>query len=223
MLPGDLAQPLLSLRDDRWRQSRNQRAPVSLIGCSETTLGHEREPMMDRRTQTRMVGAAVMMVASATVGLVAGRMSAWVVPVETARSPEVRSVKPKTAEPPKPVVLALPSSEPQAQLHTEPTRRDVPQGQEVPLNVATGYATPEMSASAAPPQLTIVNPHSATSDFDAGDEGTLQLETVSPAVATGSLDSAVAQCERRYSSFRRSDGTYQPFGSGTRRPCPLLR
>src|SRR5262245_40902969 len=33
----------------------------------------------------------------------------------------------------------------------------------------------------------------------------------------------LAACERRYSSFRRSDGTYQPFGGGPRQRCPLLR
>lgn len=33
----------------------------------------------------------------------------------------------------------------------------------------------------------------------------------------------IAACERRYSSFRRSDGTYQPYGGGPRQRCPLLR
>lgn len=33
----------------------------------------------------------------------------------------------------------------------------------------------------------------------------------------------IAACERRYSSFRRSDGTYQPYGGGARQRCPLLR
>ena len=33
----------------------------------------------------------------------------------------------------------------------------------------------------------------------------------------------IAACERRYSSFRRNDGTYQPFGGGPRQRCPLLR
>jgi hypothetical protein len=33
----------------------------------------------------------------------------------------------------------------------------------------------------------------------------------------------VEECERRYSSFRRSDGTYQPFGGGPRQRCPHLR
>ena len=38
------------------------------------------------------------------------------------------------------------------------------------------------------------------------------------------LDQAgIEECERRYSSFRRSDGTYQPFGRSTREPCPFLR
>lgn len=31
------------------------------------------------------------------------------------------------------------------------------------------------------------------------------------------------KCTRRYSSFRRSDGTYQPFNRPTREVCPLLR
>jgi BA14K-like protein len=33
----------------------------------------------------------------------------------------------------------------------------------------------------------------------------------------------IAACEKRYSSFRRSDGTYQPYGGGARQRCPLLR
>ena len=33
----------------------------------------------------------------------------------------------------------------------------------------------------------------------------------------------LAACAKRYSSFRRSDGTYQPFGRGRRQRCPLLR
>ena len=38
-----------------------------------------------------------------------------------------------------------------------------------------------------------------------------------------SADDTAGQCERRYSSFRRSDGTYQPFDGGPRKRCPLLR
>jgi len=38
-----------------------------------------------------------------------------------------------------------------------------------------------------------------------------------------SADATAGQCERRYSSFRRSDGTYQPFDGGPRKRCPLLR
>jgi hypothetical protein len=33
----------------------------------------------------------------------------------------------------------------------------------------------------------------------------------------------VTACEGRYASFRRSDGTYQPFNSTLRERCPLLR
>jgi hypothetical protein len=34
---------------------------------------------------------------------------------------------------------------------------------------------------------------------------------------------AIMECERRYNSFRRSDGTYQPYNSSSRERCPLLR
>ena len=34
---------------------------------------------------------------------------------------------------------------------------------------------------------------------------------------------AIMECERRYNSFRRGDGTYQPYNSPTRELCPLLR
>ena len=33
----------------------------------------------------------------------------------------------------------------------------------------------------------------------------------------------IAECESRYSSFRRSDGTYQPYGRSSREFCPYLR
>jgi len=33
----------------------------------------------------------------------------------------------------------------------------------------------------------------------------------------------IAECESRYTSFRRSDGTYQPYGRSSRELCPFLR
>jgi BA14K-like protein len=33
----------------------------------------------------------------------------------------------------------------------------------------------------------------------------------------------IAECESRYTSFRRSDGTYQPYGRSSRELCPYLR
>jgi hypothetical protein len=39
----------------------------------------------------------------------------------------------------------------------------------------------------------------------------------------GATAPGFAECERRYSSFRASDGTYQPYGSGSRARCPHLR
>jgi hypothetical protein len=36
-------------------------------------------------------------------------------------------------------------------------------------------------------------------------------------------EAGAGECERRFSSFRRSDGTYQPFGSSGRARCPYLQ
>ncbi len=37
------------------------------------------------------------------------------------------------------------------------------------------------------------------------------------------VDDAFDACAARYRSFRFSDGTYQPYGGGSRRLCPYLR
>ena len=68
------------------------------------------------------------------------------------------------------------------------------------------------------PNVKLINPGEA--DLGAAAEPTkpeadlADIETDRPGVAA---------CEKRYSSFRRSDGTYQPFGGGPRLRCPLLR
>ena len=50
-----------------------------------------------------------------------------------------------------------------------------------------------------------------------------QTASSSQRLENGPPSSGVEECERRYSSFRREDGTYQPFDGGPRRRCPHLR
>jgi hypothetical protein len=57
-------------------------------------------------------------------------------------------------------------------------------------------------------------PRVATESARAADANQLESETDRQDIAA---------CEKRYSSFRRSDGTYQPYGGGARQRCPLLR
>jgi len=69
------------------------------------------------------------------------------------------------------------------------------------------------------PNVQLINPGQdnapgvATESARAADAGQLESETDRQDIAA---------CERRYSSFRRSDGTYQPYGGGARQRCPLL-
>ena len=59
---------------------------------------------------------------------------------------------------------------------------------------------------------TTIAPRSRHRDIDDDVYGTTERE-----------NGAATECERRYVSFRRSDGTYQPFNSTMRERCPLLR
>jgi hypothetical protein len=69
------------------------------------------------------------------------------------------------------------------------------------------------------PNVKLINP-------SAPDPSVAPAEPLKPEadVAESEADrQGIAACERRFSSFRRSDGTYQPFGGGPRLRCPLLR
>jgi hypothetical protein len=62
-------------------------------------------------------------------------------------------------------------------------------------------------------QWTVLEPRQRPSEDDGAN----------PISADRPEQAVVMECERRYASFRRSDGTYQPFNSRSRELCPLLR
>lgn len=76
-------------------------------------------------------------------------------------------------------------------------------------------------ANSRVPNVTLINPSdedaraAATEPATRSEAGMAEIE--------GADRYGIAACERRYSSFRRNDGTYQPFGGGPRQRCPLLR
>ena len=122
---------------------------------------------------------------------------------------------PTPSEVPAAAVIATPSQEPPKPV-VAPNWR-----------AASGDRTPSAVANdeegGAAPSVKVINPTpgdrraaaaEAVSKSDGNDSGGAETEIDRPGITA---------CERRYSSFRRSDGTYQPYGGGSRQRCPLLR
>jgi BA14K-like protein len=82
-------------------------------------------------------------------------------------------------------------------------------------------ASADDEANSPLPNVTLINPSqedalaAAAEPAAKSEAGTAEIEAADR--------QGIAACERRYSSFRRNDGTYQPFGGGPRQRCPLLR
>jgi hypothetical protein len=90
----------------------------------------------------------------------------------------------------------------------------------LPATPSPGVA-PE--AKKSPQGVTLLNPGKVDAGPDGQDLGRRGPETPAFDRAVGAASPTAQECERRYSSFRQSDGTYQPFGGGPRVRCPLLR
>jgi BA14K-like protein len=91
----------------------------------------------------------------------------------------------------------------------------------------SGSVSGNAEDSSRAPNVKLINPGEASSSNPGEPERSAAAAgPTKPAadVAESETDRQdIAACERRYSSFRRSDGTYQPFGGGARLRCPLLR
>ena len=87
--------------------------------------------------------------------------------------------------------------------------------------------TRQREAAKAPGgDVVLVNPEWKQAPSKADREPDAERRAYRPEAETGqgrfADESAFAKCESRYSSFRPSDGTYQPYGRSTREPCPFL-
>jgi hypothetical protein len=212
-----------------------------------------------------MLAAVVMMTASACVGFVAGRMSAWVIPVEdahavptatgsidaapatatasaidrheaTAKSPSAvtkvgerlkrllekssaAASQPRAAAEPASTAAAVAPAAPPVAPAAKPAPAAIVEAQQPP---PAAQPVQPRNSEAATRGVTLLNP--GQGDARRGDA----QPTLVAAAPAGDIDpvrqqAALEECERRFTSFRRTDGTYQPHGGGPRTLCPLLR
>ncbi len=188
----------------------------------------------DHARFTRVIAASALIVAGWVFGFFSGRMSAWVFPVanpnlvaikaslkpaqQPAVTPEV--TKPQAEEKERPSLalspaatqpeqssLKPPDTPAQARADAPPIESEKPEPMAKPSPRGAVLVNPEWTA---PPVAETVPPPSA--------------ETDSPrAERNRATEAAMVECERRYSSFRASDGTYQPYDRSSRVRCRLLR
>jgi BA14K-like protein len=134
-----------------------------------------------------------------------------------------------TAEPPKPLPLPGPPRQSGSNRHpaTESGASAAPAPQSVDAGAESrrpqGNERGSTVASNPKPiesKVTLINPDGANAARD--------TSRSTPATSAGAQNpdakaGGFEECERRYSSFRREDGTYQPYGGGVRVRCPHLR
>ena len=181
----------------------------------------------DEGRSARVVAAIALLVAGWVFGFFAGRVSAWVLPVanpdlvaiKAAMKPAQQpAVPPQVTNPPtkenteRPNLALSPGTTPPEQSSME---RPDPRAQ-APVNTPPmEFAEPGAIAKPVPRGAVVVNPDWSTPPV---------AESMPPRAERNSASEPdMAECERRYSSFRASDGTYQPYGRSTRVRCPLLR
>lgn len=181
----------------------------------------------------------------------AARQAAEVAPTKPAKtSGSQHSSDGKSSKPPTPLPLPQRAAEAGQPAKSEPQSVAAPSPPAVPAeadktgakaqtdapkppstaaasNTGAAPGAPEQPGKAdqhAPSGATLINP----GRVDAGPDARDLVQPGRTAGTPGSEEAAVAPgrieaCERHYSSFRRSDLTYQPYGGGPRARCPLLR
>ena len=192
-----------------------------------------------RTIDRRIVAALVLVMVGWATGFFAGRMSAWLLPVA---NPDMAALKAALAE--------VSSRAPAAPTRPDPQLTDDKQKTEtvaaaaplpVPDTPQLDRSSPNDERSRTPGNAELnaaavkeVDASMREADnFGRGDalanpewkrERLSGRQRDSDVVRESVYDEdGFADCERRYSSFRRSDGTYQPYGRNSRELCPLLR
>ena len=157
----------------------------------------------------RVIAAIALVTAAAALGFISGRMSAWLVPVaQTETAVVIREVA-RAA----PVQLQSQPDPPVAsRQEPDPFHDSVAHA-----NLAPNEVTPPENDNAGP-NVTVINrgwEYAQPAASQAAPEAKVEVEAFDR--------HAVGKCERRFNSFRVKDGTYQPYGRGSRELCPFLR
>jgi hypothetical protein len=180
--------------------------------------------------RARIVCLTGIVIISVGLGFLGGRVSAWLVPIggsslstslgQVAAAPPRQHPAQSTEERKenKPAERAVRADD--AAQAAPDKRPNEPDGTAsaggAPQDRAQGMGTEERRVFGA----TVVNAGAASPGAE------LRKDRAAPGQSQKRSDTAersTSECARRYASFRESDGTYQPYDSSERRPCPLLR
>lgn len=196
--------------------------------------------------RARRVAAALVLVAAGwATGFFAGRMSAWVFPVTAPDTAPLTAALDKTPQrfAPNPPANAEPHAEEKQAIAArppEPPAAPPPQPQPG-VTILNSNASQQPGLQAGGDRRIAVTPNEGDRvEAPPNDARVAEMNTERAADRRASrpdderrvnamddghaFDAAsVAECESRYASFRRSDGTYQPFGRNSRQVCPFLR
>ena len=166
----------------------------------------------DEARWMRIVGLSGLVLGVWVLGFFFGRVSAWLVPVASSQTVLVERIHLRP--------LAIPGDAPPSKMSEAPAPAPMLRAGTITLatDLADGGQAPAkdqiVRPGAEPPRLKAMP---AANRRDAQPDGRRTY-------AGGDFDDdALRACERRFVSFRRSDGTYQPFNRATRERCPFLR
>jgi hypothetical protein len=200
--------------------------------------------------RARRVAAALVLVAAGwATGFFAGRMSAWVFPVTAPDTAPLTAALDKTPQrfAPNPPANAEPPPEPRAEEKQAIAARPpelpaaLPPQPQPGVTILNSNASQQPGLQAGGDRRIADNPDEGDRvEAPPNDARVAEMNTERAADRRASrpdderrvnamddghaFDAAsVAECESRYASFRRSDGTYQPFGRNSRQVCPFLR
>ncbi len=208
---------------------------------SDVATWHEPVELQLQRMRRRLTWLSV--IASLAVGFIAGRASVWLMPFEASPGGSRQNVaagqvqpepseasrreaiaaikdlrKPHQPAPPgdgaQPVQSHVPA--PASEASPPPTEKPASTAGDTPAERQPSPPAPPGGSRPPPARFTLINPGAA----ETGPAPQLPTSGAERGIAAA-LD--VEECERRYASFRRSDGTYQPYGGGPRQRCPHLR
>ena len=199
----------------------------------------------DAMRARRVAAALVLIAAGWATGFFAGRMSAWVFPVTAPDTAPLTAALDKTPQrfAPNPPANAEPRAEEKQAIAArppEPPAAPPPQPQPG-VTILNSNASQQPGLQAGGDRRIWVTPNEGDRvEAPPNDARVAEMNTERAADRRASrpdderrvnamddghaFDAAsVAECESRYASFRRSDGTYQPFGRSSRQVCPFLR